>query len=472
MLPMNKKALIIYALIIIAALIFFLLPESASKEAKIIKSNKEVNIEEWKTKNGVRVLYVYAPELPMVDIRAVFDAGSIRDKDKPGLAKLTNGLLSHGAMLAGKILSVNDISERFDSVGAKFDASASKDKAELGIRTLTDEQWLMKAVTTMESVINAPTFNENELVRVSKQLLIGIEGQKQSPATIADELFYKGLYGDHPYAVPDTGTTESISKISRDDLVGFYKQYYVAKNALVTIVGDVDRQKAEALAEQIIGRLPAGEKATGLPAVKDLAEASSVHREFPSSQTHIIMGQPGVDRKDKDYFTLYLANHILGGSGFGSRIMQEIREKRGLAYSSYSYFIPLMKRGPFMIGMQTSNKQTDEAMQVLKETLIEFIKNGPTEKELLHAKKNITGGFPLRIDSNSDISNYLSVIGFYDLPLSYLKDFNQRIEAISLTQINETVKRRINPEKMFTVTVGTKETKATNDATDTKEMLN
>ena len=136
--------------------------------------------------------------------------------------------------------------------------------------------------------------------------------------------------------------------------------------------------------------------------------------------------------------------------------MEEIREKRGLAYSSYSYFSPMLKRGPFIMGMQTSNEKTSEAMTVLKETLNTFIEQGPTEKELLHSKKNITGGFPLRIDSNSDISNYLAVIGFYNLPLTYLKDFNKKVEAVTLAKIKEAVKRRINPEKMLTITVGTK----------------
>ncbi len=457
MLPTNKKALIIYALVIIAALIFIFLPDSASKEVSSTESSKTVNIQEWKTQNGVRVLYVYAPELPMVDIQAIFDAGSVRDDNKPGIASLTNSLLSHGAKLGNKILTVDDISDRFDSVGARFSAGASKDNAEISLRTLTDDKWLTKSVTTMQAIINAPTFDKKEFDRVKKQRLISFEGRKQSPGTIASEKFYKGLFGNHPYALPGIGTEESIKKLSRQDLVKFYKKYYVAKNALVTIVGDVDRKKAESLAEEIVGKLPAGEVAAELPVVKDLLAASSVHHEFPSSQTHIIMGQPGIYRKDKDYFTLYVANHILGGSGFGSRIMEEIREKRGLAYSSYSYFVPLLRRGPFIIGMQTSNKQTDEAMKVLKETLNDYIENGPTEKELLHSKKNITGGFPLRIDSNSDISGYIAMIGFYKLPLSYLKDFNKNIEAVSLAQIKETLKRRINPEKMFTVTVGTKE---------------
>lgn len=456
MLPMNKKALIIYALVIIAALIFVFSSETASKVTKTDAVNKPVDIKEWKTNNGARVLYVYAPALPMVDIQVVFDAGSIHNGNQPGLAKLTNSMLSHGAKLNNKVLTVEDISDRFDSVGARFGAGASKDNAEISLRTLTDDKWLEKSVMTMQAILNAPTFNKKELERVRKQFLISFEGRKQSPSTIASELFYKNLYKDHPYAIPAIGTEQSIKKISRKDIINFYEKYYVAKNALVTIVGDVGRKKAESLAEKIIGKLPAGNKATPLTDVKDLQSAAVIHHEFPSSQTHIIMGQPGIHRKDEDYFTLYVANHILGGSGFGSRIMEEIREKRGLAYSSYSYFVPMMKRGPFTLGMQTSNKQTDEALQVLKETLKDFIEKGPTEKELMHSKKNITGGFPLRIDSNSDISNYLSVIGFYHLPLSYLKDFNQRIEAVTLAQIKETLKRRIDPDKMVTVTVGTR----------------
>jgi zinc protease len=427
---------------------------AAKKE--VVETQETVGIQEWKTKNGVRVLYVLAPELPMVDIQVIFDAGSVRDGDKAGIARLTNSLMSHGARLNNKVLSVDDISERFENIGARFGAGASKENAELSLRTLTDDTLLAKAVETMQAVINAPTFNNKELERVHKQLLVAFEGRKQSPGTIASETFYKKLYKNHPYARPIIGTEESIKKLRRIDLISFYKKYYVAENALMTIVGDVDRKKAEFLAETMVGNLPVGEKAKTISTVKSLQEASSVHYEFPSSQTHILMGHIGVHRKDKDYFTLYVANHILGGSGFGSRIMEEIREKRGLAYSSYSYFSPMLKRGPFIIGMQTSNKQTKEALNVLRETLSEFIENGPTEKELQHSKKNITGGFPLRIDSNSDISNYLAVIGFYKLPLSYLKDFNKKVEAVTLSQIKEAVKRRINVDKMLTVTVGTR----------------
>jgi len=455
MLVINKKVLVSTLFVVVS--VFTLSGCGSQKVMQQKEEKKSVDIKQWQTKNGVKVLYVYAPELPLLDVNVVFDAGSVRDNDKPGIATLTNGLLSHGSKLRNKTLTVDDVSERFENVGARFSASATKDYAALKLRTLTDEQWLSQAVTTLQSIINAPVFDQKELERTRKQVLVAIDGRKQSPGTIADELFYKNLYGEHPYANPGIGTMASIKKMTRHDLMHFYKQYYVAKNALVTIVGNVDKQKAIQLAEQLTGHLPVGKKADELSDVKNLAAASSIHKEFPSSQTHIMMGQTGVHRKDKDYFSLYVANHILGGSGFGSRIMEEIREKRGLAYSSYSYFIPMLKRGPFIIGMQTSNKQTDEAMGVLKTTLADFVNDGPSEKELLHSKKNITGGFPLRIDSNKDISNYLTVIGFYNLPLDYLKNFNQHINAVTLAQIKDALKRRIDPDKMLAVTVGARQ---------------
>lgn len=451
----SSKNLFIYTVVVVVALAYFFLPDSAQDNV-ISSKEKSVNIQEWFTGNGARVLYVNAPGLPMVDIQTIFDAGSARDGDYPGLASLVSGLLSHGAKKGDEVLGIDEISEQIDSVGARFGSGSSRDSAEISLRSLTDEKWLSTALNIMQAVIKAPTFDNKELERVRKQLMVGFEGRKQSMATIVSELFYKNLYSDHPYALPGIGTEESVKKISRKNIVDFYKKYYVAKNALVIIVGDVDKNKAKEMAEKVVGQLPSGEKAQALIAVKELTKEVIIHKEYPSSQTHVMIGQPGVHRKDKDYFTLYVGNHILGGSGFGSRITEEIREKRGLAYSSYSYFIPLSKRGPFLIGMQTSNEKAEEALKILRKTLVTFIDEGPTEKELAHAKKNITGGFPLNIDSNSDISNYIAMIGFHNLPLTYLRDFNKRVEAVTLEQIKEAFKRRVNPDKMVTITVGTK----------------
>ncbi|VAX08239.1 FIG015287: Zinc protease [hydrothermal vent metagenome] len=415
-----------------------------------VSADNSVKIQTWQTTNGAKVMYVYAPQLPMVDVRIVFDAGSARDGKQPGLARLTNTMLSKGA----GDWNTDTLAERFDDIGAVFSSSAMRDSASLSLRSLNDKELLNTALLTLQTILTQPHFDEKEFTRMRKQTLIALKSQLQSPGTIANKIFYKALYNDHPYASPTLGTETSIKTISRKDLQTFYQRYYVASNALIAIVGDVDLKQATQLANKLLAKLPEGKPAPALPAVTPLRQAQIIKKTHPSTQTHILVGQPGLYRGDPDYFALYVGNHILGGSGFGSRIMQEIREKRGLAYSSYSYFIPLRLPGPFQMGLQTSNAQRDEALALLNEILQTFIKEGPTEKEMQHAIKNITGGFPLRIDSNKDIIGYIVMIGFYNLPLDYLGKFNAKIEAITAVKIQDAFARRVHPDKLVTVMVG------------------
>jgi zinc protease len=409
-----------------------------------------MTLHSWHTKNGAKVMYVHAPQLPMVDIRVVFNAGSARDGAHPGLASLTNLLLNHGA---GK-WDTDQIAERFDEVGANYGASAERDMAVVRLRTLTDKKMLEQAMDTFGAVLQAPHFDPAELDRERTRTLVAIKDQKQSPGDVATLAFYKHLYGDHPYASPPTGTQQSVQQITNAEVKDFYKNYYVGKNAVIAIVGDVSRKQAANLAERSVGKLSAGEAAASLPAVAPLKKAEQVDKPFPSAQTHILVGQPGLTRGDKDYFALYVGNHALGGSGFGSRILKEIREKRGLAYSAYSYFLPMQRKGPFIMGLQTKNSQSQEALGLLRKTLARFIKEGPTQKELTHSKKNITGSFPLRIDSNQDMTQYAAMIGFYDLPLDYLDTFNDKVEQVSREQIRDAFQRRLDPDTMLTVLVG------------------
>jgi len=203
-----------------------------------------------------------------------------------------------------------------------------------------------------------------------------------------------------------------------------------------------------------VGDLPKGKSAPALPEVSALQQAEVVQDVYPSTQTHILVGQPGMKRGDPDYFDLYVGNHILGGGGFGSRIMKVIRDDNGLAYSCYSYFMPMRENGPFIMGLQTKNESRDQALALLDKTLREFIEQGPTEDELAHAKMNITGGFPLRIDSNKDIVEYIAMLGFYDLPLDYLSTFNSKVNAVTLESIKDAFGRRVIPSRLLTVTIG------------------
>jgi zinc protease len=227
----------------------------------------------------------------------------------------------------------------------------------------------------------------------------------------------------------------------------------------VAIVGDLSRERAETVVDQIVAGLPPGEKAPPLSPVPELRSDLLEEVDFPSTQTHVYAGQPGMHRTDEDYFSLYVGNHILGGSGLVSLLMEEVREKRGLSYSVYSYFLPMAQRGPFLMGLQTKNEQAADARGVLMETLRRFREEGPTKEELAAAKKNITGGFPLRIASNAKIVQYLAMIGFYGLPLDYLDTFNDRVLAVTSEGVRDAFRRRLNPDRFATVIVGPQDEK-------------
>jgi len=407
-------------------------------------------IQHWTTENGAGVYFVPAPELPMVDVRVVFAAGSSHDAALPGLAGLTNGLLDQGA--AG--LSADAIAERLDGLGAQLGSGSLRDMAWVSLRSLNDAEHFDPAFDLMVKVLSQPDFNPQDIDRERERTLVALRHSEQQPDDIAEYHFYADIYGKHPYASRPIGTEASLKRITRGDIKAFHASYYVAANATIAIVGDIDRPGAERLARRLSAALPAGKPAAPLPAVAPLIKASEEHIFHPSTQTHVLMGAPGMDRKDPDFFPLYVGNHILGGSGLVSQLYEEVREKRGLSYSVYSAFIPMQKKGPFILGLQTRNDQLEEALGVLRETLQRFHDQGPTEKELVAAKKNITGGFALRIDSNSKIIEYLAVIGFYGLPLDYLETFNDKVMAVTREEIRDAFQRRVHPDVMATVIVG------------------
>jgi zinc protease len=417
------------------------------------------NIEYWITSAGAEVYYVHAPELPMVDIQIVFDAGSSRDEDALGIAMLTNSLLADGA--DGD--DADKISNDFESLGAIYAADIGYDSASLQLRSLTESELLKSAIVNLKKVLSAPDFPTDALERRQSQMLIGIKAKKQSPAAIAKDAFMKATYQSHPYAKPSEGTETSVKAINRKDIISFYKKHYTAKNSMIAIVGAVSHELAKQISEDISAGFQDGEKASSIRAVENLEEPQSIFIEYPSVQTHILVGQPGMKRGDSDYFSLYVGNHILGGGGMVSRLFEEVREKRGLSYSAYSYFSPMLFKGPFTAGLQTKTDQADEATSVLLENIKNYIEQGPTEEELIAAKKNIIGGYPLRIDSNSKILNYVVVIGYYKLPLDYLETFNNNVEAVTIESIKDAFKRRLSPDKLVMVKVGTPSNKKSED---------
>jgi len=408
-------------------------------------------IQHWRTDNGVRVYFVPAPELPMVDMNVGFDAGSARDpKGKFGLAHMVNLGVREGVVG----MDANAIESTLDAVGAELGNDNGRDMSVFQLRSLSDPKVLEKAASVLTKILSEPTFPDAAIERERQRSLVALAQEKQSPQDTAERVFFKALFAGHAYSNPPNGDEAGLKAITKQDLVDFHRRYFVGANAVLTIVGDLDRKQAERLARQVVGTLPKGKPAPTLPQVSDLHQASDQRIDFPSNQSHLLMGQPGVSRHDPDYFPLYVGNYVLGGSGLISRLAVEIREKRGLAYSIYSYFLPMRQRGPFIIGLQTRNDQTKLAEKVARETVVDFVKNGPSAEELDAAKKHITGGFPLLLDSNRKIAANLMTIGFYNLPLDYLDTYPKKIEAVTIEDVRDVFRRRLDPQRLVRVVVG------------------
>jgi zinc protease len=409
-------------------------------------------IENWQSEKGSRVYFVKTDALPMVDIQVIFDAGSARDGEKFGLSSLTTNLLDSGA---GK-WNAEDIAQLFESVGANFGTNSSIDNASVTLRALTEKPLFDKAIDTMRVILSNPTFVKNDFAREKNRTLSALKQREESPADLANLTFYKAIYGEHPYGHPNLGTLQTVEKFTEKDVKHFYKTYFSASNAIVVIVGNLSKDDAEKTANLLTLDLPQGEKPAPLPDVPALTKATTQNLDFPSTQTHVLVGLTGTYRKDPDYFPLYVGNHILGGGSLVSKLFDEVREKRGLAYSASSGFMPLLKNGVFVASLQTRNDQTSQALDVLNQTLSDFVKNGVTDTELTAAKNNIVGGFPLKFDSNKELVNYVSMIGFYQMPLDYLDTFQQNIQNVTKEQIADAFKRRVDLNLLQIVTVGKK----------------
>lgn len=409
------------------------------------------SIQHWQSVSGAKVLFVENHDIPMLDVAVSVPAGSSADSaTKSGVAALTHHLLDLGS----QGLSEDETARGLADLGAQLGGGFDQDRASISLRTLSRAAVREQALFIMAKVLQHPLYTPEILAREKARVVDGLKEAATKPENIADRAFQKAVYGTHPYALPVSGEVATVEGVTVQDLQDFYHAHYNANRAVVAIMGDVTRAQAEAIAEQLTVDMPKADAPPMLPEVARHITASEQRIAHPATQSHILLGVPGMSRSDPDYFPLYVGNYILGGGGFVSRLMNEVREKRGLAYSVYSYFMPLKQTGAFQIGLQTKKEQADEALLLVRKTLATFVANGPTEKELLAAKQNIVGGFPLRIDSNRKILEYLSVIGFYGLPLSYLDDFTKRIESVTVSQIRDAFQRHIDTNNMAIVIVG------------------
>ena len=407
-------------------------------------------IEHWLAPSGARVFFVENHDLPMLDVQIDFAAGSVRDPDgKSGVAALTSGMLDLGA----SDLDEREIASRLADVGAALSGSADIERASLHLRTLSVDDKRLPALALMRSVLVAPQFPAEVLAREKARTIAGLKESAIRPEVIAARTFWRLLYPGHPYG--RDVTPESVASIGRDDLVEFHRQHYTAANASVTLVGDLSRAQAQALAEELTAELPAGGAATpGAPPVVPSTTPVEERVAHSAAQAHVLIGLPALKRGDPDFFALAVGNYTLGSGGFVSRLMREVREKRGLAYSVGSHFMPLAQSGPFEIRLQTKKAQADEALGVVRVVLQRFIADGPSVTELRAAKQNLVGSFPLRLDSNGKILDNVALIGFYGLPLDYLDRYAENVEKVSANDVRAAFARHVAIDRLVTVVVG------------------
>jgi len=415
-------------------------------------------IQHWTVDGGMRVYFVPTEDsLPLVDMSLMFDAGSARDGHLPGLSSITSSLLSEGS--GG--LDAGAVARLFEDQGAQFSAGSGRDSTTISLRSLSDADTLQASVKALADVISKPDFTESAVERERSRMLVALQSAERNPGAIANKAFWEASYGDHPYASPPEGTRDSIGAISRDDIRAFHERHYVGSNATLALVGDISRDQANALAltiaETLAEALGEGEPPAALPAVTMPGEAKTIRIPFNSSQTHILMGHPGYARGNEAHYALFTGNHILGGNGLVSRLAEEMRENRGLSYSVSSNFSPMRGEGPFLMRTQVRTDRTGEARQVLLEALADIRDHGPSEEEVNDSVRNITGGFPLNLDSNGKIAGFVGTIGFFGLPLDYLDTFSGRIEAVDRDGIRNAFQRHVHPDRLITVIVGPEE---------------
>lgn len=417
----------------------------------VAPAHAALDIQHWSTAQGARVYFVANHDLPMLDLAVFFDAGSARDgAAKSGLASLTHTMLARGA----GDWNETEIAERFADVGASLSDYFDADRAGFTLRMLSAPPEREPAIATLKAMLAAPHFTQDILARERARTIAGLREAALKPDYLADRAITRLIFGEHPYALAEAGEPESVAALQRDDLVEFHRRHYRTANLVLALMGDISRSEAERIADLLAAALPEGEAAPALVPVPMAVAGSEERIAHHASQSHIALGLPGMSRDDPDYFPLLVGNYILGGGGFDSRLMREIRQERGLAYSAYSYFQPMRVAGPFRIGLQTRRESTTEALELARETLARFVAAGPTPEELEQARNSLIGSFPLRLDSNRKILDYLAMLGFYGLPLDWLQTYPARVAAVSAAEVHRAFRARVPPAAVSTVVVG------------------
>ncbi|WP_170515955.1 M16 family metallopeptidase [Ruegeria atlantica] len=408
----------------------------------------EIEIEEVTSPGGITAWLVEDHSIPFTALELRFRGGtSLDEPGKRGAIYLMSGLIEEGA----GDMDARTYARELESLAASFRYNASDDSVSISAQFLTENRG--EVIDLLRTTIHDPRFDEDAVERVKAQILSGLRSDQTDPNDIAGRNFAQMAYGDHPYGSEGKGTIESVSALSRDDVVTAYDNVFAKDRLYVGAVGDITAEELGVLLDTLLADLPEAGKPIPGSADVDISGGVSVV-EFDTPQSVALFGHAGIDRDDPDFFAAFVLNHILGGGGFESRLMQEVREKRGLTYGVATYLVPKDLASVYLGSVSSANDRIAEAVEVIRDEWARAATEGVTQKELDDAKTYLTGAYPLRFDGNGPIAGIMVGMQMENLPIDYIATRNDKVNAVTLDEVNRVASELLDPEGLHFTVVG------------------
>jgi zinc protease len=414
----------------------------------VVPARAEVNIQEVTSPGGLKAWLVEEPSIPFVALDLRFRGGaSLEGADKRGAINLMTALLEEGA----GDLDAREFARASEGLATSLRFSVDDDALAVSARFLTENQ--DASVALLKEALQNPRFDAEAIDRVRGQVLSGIRSSEKDPNDIARKTMDGLLYGDHPYGSSLSGTVETVTALTRDDLVAAHADVLARDRVFISAVGDITPQQLGLLLDDLLGGLP--EKGAPMPAVAEVTIPAGVTVvDFPTPQSVAILAQKGIKQKDDDWFAATVMNQVLGGGSFESRLMDEVREKRGLTYGVYSYLVPMDLAETYQGSVSSANDRIGEAISVIRDEWVKMAESGVTQQELDDAKTYITGSYPLRFDGNQRIASILVGMQMLDLPIDYIPTRNDKVKAVTLEDVKRVAGELLDPDGLAFVVVG------------------
>lgn len=408
-----------------------------------------MKIQTIKSPGGIEAWLVEEHAVPMMAMRFAFEGGSSQDPTgNEGLANFLSAMLDEGA---GDLKS-REFQERMEEISMRMRYEDSKDAFYGNFETLTANR--DEAAKLLKLAINTPRFDTDAVERIRQQLQAALAYAARSPEKVALNEWYAVAFEGHPYARPSAGTEETVAKITGDDLEGYRKRIFAKDTLKVVAVGDINAEQLGALLDEVFGDLPATADLVAVSKTSPVSGGRQKVVEMNVPQSVAVFGLGAMERKDPDFIPTFVLNHILGGGGFASKLMEEVREKRGLAYSVYTYVYPYQHTSIFSGSVATRNEAIGESLDVIREEFKKMAENGPTQTELDNAKKYLIGSYPLRFDTNAKIASQLLGLRMDDFGPEYIDNRNDMMAAVTLDDVKRVAKRLLNTDDLIVTIVG------------------